>query len=225
MARKGAGAPPPRDLDERAEDLMDWIRLHSRAVALGVVVVVAIGAGAWLYMRTQSIRQERAATTLAGAQEALAVGNVALAQADLERVLNRYDGTRAARQAAVLLAQVQYEAGRYQEGLGVLERAAAGAPDYIAAQIEGLRAAGYEQLDQPAQAVQHYEAAAGRARFDTERASFRASAARIYAQMGDTQRAIAIWRELAEDPRGPMAPEARLRLGELQAVPAADVAG
>lgn len=225
MARKRAAAPPPMDLDERAENVMDWIRLNARLVVLGVAVVLAVGIGVWLYMRTQAIRQDRAAATLASAQEALAVNNIALAQADLERTLNRFEGTRAAHQAGILLAQVHYEGGRYQEGMAVLDRTAPRAPDYLAAQIEALRAAGFEQLEQPAQAAEHYEAAAQRARFDADRASYRASAARIYAQTGDTERAIAIWRELAEDPRGPMAAEARLRLGELEAAPAAEVAG
>ncbi len=220
MARKGAGAPPPMDLDDRAENVLEWIQANSRAVALGVVVVLAVGVGAWLYMRTQSIRQERAAEALTGAQEALAVQNVPLAVSDLERVLTRYDGTRAADQAAVILAQVHFDQGRYEEGLRVLDEHASSPPDYLAAPVDALRGAGHEQLRRFAEAAQHYERAADRARFEADRDTYLASAARVHGEAGNTQRAREIWRRLAEDPRSPVAAEARVRLGELEAVPA-----
>jgi tetratricopeptide (TPR) repeat protein len=219
MARKGAGAPP-MDLDDRAESAVEWVQANLKAVVLAVVVVLAIGTGVFLYLRTQAIRQDRAAETLASAQDALAVMNVALAQSDLERVVTRYEGTRAAHQASVLLAQLHFEAGRYQEGLQVLDRAAARPPEYLASSVEALRGAAYEQLGQMEQAAQHYQRAAQRSRFAAEAASHQAVAARIYTQMGNTDQALEIWRELAADPRGPMAAEARLRLGELEAAPA-----
>ncbi len=220
MARKGAGAPRPVDLDDRAENVMEWIQTNSKAVALGVVVVLAVAVGAWLYMRTQSIRQERAAEALTGAQEAIAVQNVPLALSDLERILNRYQGTRAAEQAAVILTQLHYDAGRYEDGLRVLDEHATRPPDYLAAPVEALRGAGYEQLQRFADAAQHYERAAERARFEADRDAYLASAARVYGAAGNTQRARELWRRLADDPRSPVAAEARVRLGELEAAPA-----
>jgi predicted negative regulator of RcsB-dependent stress response len=225
MARKGAIPPPPADFDERAENVIDWVKANARMVTLAVVVVLAVGVGVWLYVRTQSIRQDRAEQVLAGAQEALAVNNVALAQADLERLQTRYEGTRAAHNGAVLLAQVHFEQGRYAEGLQALDQYATRPPDYLTSAVEALRAAGYEQTGQGEMAARHYEAAAERSRFDADRANYLASAARLYMELGNRNRALEIWTDLAEDPRGPMAAEARVRVGELRAAPAGAAGG
>jgi len=56
-------------------------------------------------------------------------------------------------------------------------------------------------------------------RFPADKAEYRASAARSYAAAGKVAEAKAIWTDLAKDDTGPMAAEARVRLGELEAKP------
>ncbi|MDQ2931639.1 MAG: hypothetical protein M3Y05_12610, partial [Gemmatimonadota bacterium] len=67
------------------------------------------------------------------------------------------------------------------------------------------------------QAAKAYEAAADVARFDADKASARAMAARAYQAGGDKASAIKIWTELMSVPNGTFATEAKIRLGELQA--------
>jgi hypothetical protein len=82
-----------------------------------------------------------------------------------------------------------------------------------------LMASGYEGLNQWDKAASQYEAAAEIARFDADKTSARAMAARAYQAAGNKGAATKIWSELASDPRSTLATEAKIRLGELQATP------
>ncbi|HVE78986.1 MAG TPA: hypothetical protein VNA89_09005, partial [Gemmatimonadaceae bacterium] len=70
-----------------------------------------------------------------------------------------------------------------------------------------------------ADAARRYEDAAEATRFTNERAQHLASAARAKRAAGDAPGALRVWEELARDPQSPLAPEARLRVGELSATP------
>jgi hypothetical protein len=57
------------------------------------------------------------------------------------------------------------------------------------------------------------------ARFDADKSSARAWAARAYQAAGDKAAAVKLWTELAADAKGGFVTEAQIRLGELQAAP------
>ncbi|MDQ3697314.1 MAG: tetratricopeptide repeat protein [Gemmatimonadota bacterium] len=217
MTRTGAAARPPLDLDERAETFFEWIQLHSRHVAIGLGIVVAAGITGYLYIRSQASRERRAYESLVTASAAVDAKNWALAQNDLERLVQRYEGTAAGQQAALLLSEVLYATGKYQQGIDQLTRLAAGADADVRAVAEAQIAAGYEDLKNFPEAARHYTAAAERARFEPEKALYMADAARAYTAAGNPEAAKRIWSELAEDDAGPVAGEARIRLGELEA--------
>ena len=193
--------------------------LHRREATWGAVTIAAIVAGVWFYGRSQSLKAQRAETAYFQARQAAAAGNLPLAVSDLQKVVTRYEGTRGGAQAALTLAQALYDQKKYKEGIDALEKALGRAPDDFNASIHVVEAAGYEEQKNFVAAAEQYQKAAGATRFPTDKAEYQADAARNYAAAGKTDQAKAIWSELAKNETSPLAAEARVRLGELQAKP------
>ena len=82
-----------------------------------------------------------------------------------------------------------------------------------------LEAGGYEELKDFVSAAEQNKIAARETRFPVDKAQYQADAARDYMAAGKTEDAKAIWTELAKDETGPLAAEAKVRLGELLAKP------
>lgn len=215
MAKKAVS--PEFTLDDSTESLIEWGQRNARALAIGaitVVVVLAIG----LFARSASARKEaNAGRDLAAAQRAVVSGNAALAQSDLQRLVQRYDGTKAAIQARMLLAQVMFDQGKADSGLAVLRDI--DSPGPFAASYHAIMAAGLEQSGKLTEAAAAYLRASETAISKPDRAAHRADAARVYQAAGNVEEAKGIWTDLAADDAGPMAGEAKVRLGELNAQP------
>ena len=213
-------APRTAVANDRGRDLMDWFQINSRYIGIGAAVVAVAAAGYWFYLRSQQIKTVNAERSLMQAEQSLQSGNTALATSDLQRVVTRYKGTAAGTEAAMLLAQTDYNAGKYQDGVKVLEEVS-GKAGGSEASLQSLIGDGYAQLGKTTDAAKAYERAAGAAEFDTERAYYRAKAARSYAAAGSVNDAKRIWTQLATDEKAQaVAAEARVRLAELTAKPA-----
>ena len=219
MTRTGAAARP--DFEERTESIVEWIQLHTRQLIIGAIVLGALCVGLFLFVKFRETRLARAAQSLAAAEQAFASGNEALAQNELQRVLSRYPDSEQATHAAMLLAQLHFSKGRYQQGIDQLKNVSADADPFARAAVENLLGAGFEQSGKPAEAASHYRAAAAEARFPADRDLYLSQAARAHAAAGNRAEAQKIWTQLAEAPSSPLAAEARVRLGELEAKPAA----
>nr|MDQ6871556.1 tetratricopeptide repeat protein [Gemmatimonadota bacterium] len=141
------------------------------------------------------------------------------AVSDLQKVASRYEGTRAGTQASITLAQALYQQKKFKEGIAALKRAEAKAPSDFRPSIHVLEADGYEELKDFVAAAAQYEVAAKETRYPVDKAEYRASAAKDYMAAGKTELAKDLWTELAKDETGPMASEAKVRLGELLAKP------
>lgn len=210
-ARKRYGA------DE--ESLTEWVMLHKRGVTWAAIALAIVFGGYWFYERSQSIKAQRAEAAYFQARQSAGAGNLPLAISDLQKVVNRYEGTRAGAQAALSLAQALYDQKNFKEGVAALKKAETKAPEEFRAAIHALEAAGYEELKDFISGAQEYKAAAEATRFPTDKAEYQAAAARDYMAAGKTEEAKAIWAELAKDEAGPTAAEARVRLGEVEAKP------
>jgi tetratricopeptide (TPR) repeat protein len=212
---KTAPVPAPSSVGDL--DLMDWLQVNWRWLG-GAAAVVAVGAlGYWFYIRSQQIKSANAERSLSQAEQSLQSGNLALATSDLQRVVTRYKGTGAGTEAAMLLAQADYNAAKYGDGIKILQSVAGKAGGSEAA-VQSLIGDGHSQMAKYADAAKAYERAAQAAEFDAERAYYRAKAARSYAEAGNTAEAKRIWSALSTDEKAPsMAAEARVRLAELDA--------
>jgi predicted negative regulator of RcsB-dependent stress response len=176
-----------------------------------------VAGGFWFYRQSEMRQAESASTALAEAQAAVAAGNLPLAQSDLERLIQRYGGTDAATQAHVLLAQVHFDKGEFQQGITELKPVTDSRDAYTSATAMNLTAAGLEQSGKFADAAAEYEKAAAKAPYKVDHDVFMASAARVLTTAGKLDDAKKIWSALAKDDESAASAEARVRLGEIEA--------
>ena len=204
---------------QRAQTFIDWTRINSKALTVAAAVVVIAGAGFWFYQRSQQITAQNAERALAHAKESLTAGNLPLAQTDLQGVYSRYGSTTAGVEAAMLLAQADFDSNKPQDGLTLIDKVSGtSAASAQQSTLLSLKGDGLAQLGKLADAAKQYEAAANATNFETEKSFYKAKAARTYQSAGDTATARKLWSEMLKDPKAQvMASEARIRLGELEA--------
>ncbi len=200
--------------------MSEWFELYNKQITWGVIGVAAVAAGIWFYERSQTLKGEKAERALMTAQQSIP-GNMPLAESDLRKLIQRYDGTPAAYQAELTLARALYDEGKYQDGIESLKKAMPKLSKSKDFESAGhlLLAAGYEQVRKYLDAAAEYGLAAKAARFDQDRQRHESAQARAYLEAGRTQTAKEIWTRLAADSKGTVAGEARIRLGELEAKP------
>ncbi|MCU1338456.1 MAG: hypothetical protein JWO19_4037 [Bryobacterales bacterium] len=210
---------PTKRLGADEESFTEWLMLHKREVSWAIIALAIVVVGYWYYERSQALKAQRAETAYFQARQSAAVGNLPLAVSDLQKVATRYEGTRAGAQASMTLAQALFQQQKFKEGIVALKKAEAKAPADFRPSIHVLEAAGYEELKDFVAAAEQYKVAATETKFPADKAQYQAYAARDYMAAGKTEEAKAIWTELAKDETGPMAAEAKVRLGELLAKP------
>jgi predicted negative regulator of RcsB-dependent stress response len=215
-------APTARhSFDDPTEPFVAWLRLHAKSVGITLAAIVVLGGGLWLYQYATVQQALRADEQLLNPERSLGAGNVPLAQNDLKQLIQRYKGTSAATQAAMLLAQTYYDQNKEADGIAVLQgvpRGGASAP--FAPAVEALIAVGYSDQTKYKDAAEHYLTASTLTPYKDVREQYKANAARAFTYAGDTTQAVAQWTALAADEISPLAAEAHLRLGELTAKPA-----
>lgn len=206
----------------RTQSFADWFQANTRAVSIGAVLVALAALGYWFYVRSAEIKQANAERGLSQAKQSLAAGNAALAQNDLQKVADRYKGTLAGTQAAVLLAQMDYDQGKVPDGLKVLDgyhSSRAAGP--MLATVWSLTGDGQLSSGKPADAAESYRKAADATEMPGERALYLSKAARAYTTAGKNNEARDLWQKLVDDPNAvAVRSEAQVRLGELTAKPA-----
>ena len=111
-----------------AQTFFDWARSNSRAFSIAASLIVVAGAGYWFYLRSKQITETNAEKALLTAKQSMQAGNIPLAQSDIQKVYSRYASTAAGVQAAMLLAQMDFDTGKPQDGISILEKAAGSGP-------------------------------------------------------------------------------------------------
>lgn len=215
MAKSDPVAPLVEE--DAGASIMEWARANSSKLSIGGIVVLAVAAVGLLWRASADKKETRASQAVASAQAVVQSGNAALAQSDLQALLRRYGGTKAATQARLLLAQVHFSQGKVDDGLRVLNEIKS--PGLYAASVHALRAAGFEQAGKPGEAAPEYEKASTEATTPLAKAAYRSDAARAYLAAGNRDAAKRIWEAMAGDDSSPLAGEARVRIGELNAKP------
>lgn len=197
----------------------DWIQANTRAVTIGAIIVVAGGAGYWFYTRSVEIKRLNAERGLNQAKQSIAAGNAALAATDLQRVATRYTGTPAGAQAAMLLAQQNFDQDKFEEGLAALRPyQTASAAGRSLASIWSLTGDGLLSQAKVDEAVAAFRKAADATDYAGEKALHLSKAARALQMAGKNAEAMDLWEELRNDPEASLVhSEADIRLGELAA--------
>jgi len=215
-----SGAPLPSESAASGRDWGQWIKDHQRdvVVALGAVLVVA--AGVWLYVTSQARKETFAAQALTKARGDAEAGDLPLAAYDLSQLIDRYGGTKASDEAAVMLAQVRLVEGGAQVDQAVQSlRAFVGGrhPTYVLGSAWALLGAGLEQQKKYHDAAEAYQRASEVSPYDFLKAQNLLDAGRTLATAGDSAGARKAYGDVIEKfgALGNQAAEARVRLGEL----------
>src|SRR5579859_2965458 len=156
------GTIPEQDsAADTAQTFLDWTKVNGRALATGAAIVAIAALGYWFYVKSREIQAANADKALVSARESLDKGNLPLAQSDLQRVVSRYASTPSGLQAGMLLAQMDYDQGKYPDGQKTLndllpEAKATGSE----VALRSLVGDGYMQMGKALDAAKAYEAAA-----------------------------------------------------------------
>ena len=213
------GAATGSTFEDGADSALDWARANSKAISIGLTVVAAAVVIAIVARQYSNRREDAAEAALSRARQSYAQGNLPLAQTDLRRVISQFGGSAAGSQASMLLAQAYYEQGKADSGLKVLDDGKASSADR--AGFEALKGAGFEQKKDYAKAAERYKAASDIAEAKISKDRYLADAARAFTSAGNKAEAAKIWESMTKDATSPFSNEAKVRLGELVAVPAA----
>ncbi len=207
-------------LADEPMELMEWLQTNRTWLAVAAAVVVIGGGGWWVFRQSRLTKEVNANKALMQAKQSLDPSNPnpTLAQNDLQKLVSRYSGTGAGSEGAMLLAQLDYDQSKYQEGVMVLESAAKSAPQPLESQLRSLIGDGYMSMKNPIGAAKEYEQAADLTDGVMDRATQRARAARAYMMGGDSTKARQLWTDLSKDTKNQaVAAEAKVRLGEIEA--------
>ena len=201
------------------QDWGQWFKEHTRDILVGIGAVVVVAAAAWLYVTSENRKETFAAQALAKARGDAEAGDLPLAAYDLSQLSDRYSGTKAADQGAVLLGEVRLVQGGTQVDAAVKGLQAFVAKkhaDYILASAWALLGAGLEQQNKYREAAQAYRKAAAAIPYDFLKAQYLLDAGRTLAVAGDSAEARKAYADVIEG-FGALgqASEARVRLGEL----------
>jgi predicted negative regulator of RcsB-dependent stress response len=212
------GAALPTGTTPVAErDWGEFIKKNAREVAYGAAAVVIVGVAVWLYVTSEQRKQLFAAQALSTARAEATAGNLPLAANDLQKLVDRYGGTRAADDAEVLLNEVLLLEGQTAAAVQNLQKYAAKShPKDIETSAWSLLGSGLESQKRFTEAAQAYRKVAEVGDHDFLRAQGLLDAGRVLMVAGDSAGARAAYTEVLQK-YGELAQsaEARVRLGEL----------
>lgn len=216
MTKTGDAARPTLDLNDSAS-VVEVFQRNQRQILIGVIILAAAGGGLWMSRRSGEIKEQRATEALAAAEGAYTTGGIPAAQVEMGKLIDRYAGTAAATQAALLSAQWSYEAGQPDSGLAVIAKALPKAPRAMRAGMLAIQAMGKGMKSDHAGAAADYEAAAGATKLSADKDGYLMDAARSYALAGDKASSERIYSAIAEREDSAYSGEARVRLSEIKA--------
>src|SRR3954469_17362113 len=186
---------PPED----SLGALEWLESNKRLLTIAAAIIVVGGGGWWVYNQSRITKETNASKALFLAKQSLNGQNPALAKSDLEKLVARYGGTSSGAEGVMLLAQLDYDQAKYQEGVSALEKATGSAPQPLESAIRSLLGDGYSSMKNFKAAASEYEKAADLTDHEMDRASQKARAARAYAAAGDSAKSRQLWTELSEN--------------------------
>lgn len=205
----------PSKLDEL--NLTDWATRNGRNLTIGATIVIVLAAGIWLYRSSQNRKESFASQELMQARNSAESGNLPLAASDLTKLMDRFGGTRAADEAAILLNQIRMVQGQRDVAVTALQEFVRGShADYVEASAYSLLGAGLEDQGKPKDAAEAYRQASNKARLDFQKAQYLLDAGRAFTIAGDSAAAKTTYNDvLTRFGRIDQAAEARVRMAEL----------
>ena len=178
----------------------NWARRNTTALVLGLVVVAVAVASLLYYRGHQQGLRAAAAARLEALQQRIDAGDQDGIHNDLEVFLQRYDGTPAAGEARITLAEILVEGGDREAAADLLESMAGNVAEPLGAQAAALLAALLEDMGNAQGAETLYLRLAEDARLDFQVRDALAAAARLRQARGDHAAALDLYNRLLESP-------------------------
>lgn len=194
-----------------------WAQAHRKLLMIVGGVLLAAVLVAWFLATAASRRTAFANRSLDQARAIAETGNIALASTELQKVIDTYAGTDAAREAEISLNQLRLISGQSELAVVRLREFLKGSldPKYAAAG-NALLGAALENSKKPAEAGDAYRAASDAATLNYLKADYLVQAARAYAAGGKNADATAVLRTVVDKYKDtPALTEAQVRLSEI----------
>lgn len=202
-------------------EAVDFARHHGKILVGSFVALVVLVLAVVVIRGATNKSADRASGMLAEARADIAHGALEPGASRLQDILQSMGGTKAGKMALLLMGDIRYSQGRYQEARESYEQAvhAFGKDQVLADTARRSLAATLENLSQNAEAAQVYKVLADHAGSASERAEMLLGVARNYLKSGRQDEAMNLYRDLSKNPSNPAAAqEATLRLAEIQAL-------
>jgi predicted negative regulator of RcsB-dependent stress response len=208
----------PEEVLNLAQRLLQQVKPYAKWLVLAGVVI-AVGLGAWgVTARMQESRQEKAAAALAQVtpQADLKAPDAAAAKA-LEKFVNEYAGTRAARDAQLMRANLLYRLTQYAEAAKAYESLLDGRdPGWDTLVNESLSYC-YEGMGNFKKAAEVLKPVAEQSS-DPLKSEVMRRLAMLYEQAKEPKEAAAYWAKLLDKPPDPaLVPYLREKLAAAEA--------
>jgi tetratricopeptide (TPR) repeat protein len=175
-----------------------WVKQNSRQLIVGAVVLaIAVAAGLY-YLESQRRVEAEANARLGEVYQTVQTGNVPLAIRDIQAYLGTFGGTKAAREARLILADLLIRQDRPAEAvdaLGSLPRDLDEPVGLAAAQLLG---AAYEAQGNHQEAIDTYRRISRNARFEFQRREALADGARVAMDAGQPDVALEFYDRLVD---------------------------
>jgi predicted negative regulator of RcsB-dependent stress response len=170
-----------------------WAREHTRALIIGGIVLVILVAAGVYYVDSQRRLEAEAATRLGEVQQTVMTGNMPLAIRDLQTYLGTFGGTKAAREARLMLADLLLSQDRPADAIETLGRLPRDVDEPAGMAAAQLLAAAQEALGEYDDAIQTYRRIARDARFEFQRREALDDAARVAMDTGQNDLAVELY--------------------------------
>jgi outer membrane protein assembly factor BamD (BamD/ComL family) len=207
----------PREETRAATGPVPWYRDRNRRLVAGGITIAVIALVAWFVVTSGRRKEEFAARSLNQARATAEAGNLPLASSELQRLIQTYKGTDAAREAVITLNQVRLVNGQSElAAVGLRDFLATKPPAKYASPAYGLLGASLENARKWSDAGDAFKQAAATADLDYLKAQHLVDAGRAYREAGKPQEAIAVYRTVIQKyPKTSSWTEAQVRLAEL----------
>ncbi len=194
-----------------------WVLQHRRLVSAIGLTVLAVAGGAWLTISTQQRKEAAGQEAMNGARSAFDAYNLPTAAAAFQDVIQRYSGTRAAKEASIALNQVRLVNGQNELAIVSLRAFIDGNPGQVyQVPASALVGSALENVNRPSEAADAFLEAAAGAKVNYMKAEYLLASGRALTAAERTEEAVAAFRTILDEYAAtPSRSEAAVRLSEL----------
>ena len=200
-----------------------WAENNRQLATMAVLAILAIGAGAVIYLNYRADLAERAAIRLDEIRIASQRASPEQLRSELTSYIEQFRSTPQGDEARLLLAEMELQRGDPEAAIRLIEPVVDPADDPLGYNAAWMLAVAEEQRGNLDAAAGWYERLARTAPHEFQRRRARAARARLHVYAGEYESAEAIYEELAAQDAASDTELYAVMLGEVRARAAADL--